>query len=69
MTPQEPKYRPFVPPPHLNAEIHPIVMAAFERMTPEEFLAAAVRAGIYNPDGTLTPSYAPGEVRRRKRRK
>lgn len=31
------------------------------KMTPEEHLAAAVRAGIRNPDGSLTESYRDEE--------
>jgi hypothetical protein len=44
-------------PPHANAEAHARVMARLEKMTPEEFLASLVRAGICTPDGKLTEHY------------
>ena len=34
------------------------VLAKMRRMTPEEFFQLCVRAGIYTPDGQLTPWYA-----------
>lgn len=44
-------------PPHANAEAHALVMARLEKMTPEEFMASLVRAGICTPDGKLTEHY------------
>jgi hypothetical protein len=36
-------------------------MEWLNKATPEEVFQAAVRAGIYNPDGTLTEPYASEE--------
>lgn len=33
------------------------VLAEMKKMTPEELFQLAVRAGIYTPDGKLTPYY------------
>ena len=38
-----------------------VVLAKIQRMTPQEFFALAVRAGISNEDGTLTAPYASTE--------
>jgi hypothetical protein len=44
-------------PPHANAEAHARVMARLAKMTPEEFMASLIRAGICTPDGKLTEHY------------
>jgi hypothetical protein len=51
----------FAPPPHVNAEGHAYVMEHLARMSPAEFLASMVRAGICAPDGTLTEPYRDDE--------
>lgn len=37
------------------------VLARMRRMTPQEFRAAAIRAGIYTEEGELTEPYRSGE--------
>lgn len=54
-------------PPHINAEFHRALMEKLETMTPEDFLPKLVKAGVCNPDGTYTASYAPGVVTPRPR--
>jgi hypothetical protein len=41
-----------------DADVHERIMARLKAMTPEQVFQAAVRSGIYNPDGTLTERYA-----------
>jgi hypothetical protein len=36
-----------------------IILAEMQRFTPREAFELAVRAGIYTPDGRLTPPYRP----------
>jgi hypothetical protein len=48
-------------PPHANAENHKRIMEWLRKATPKEVFDAAVQAGIYNPDGTLTEPYASEE--------
>jgi hypothetical protein len=45
-------------PPHANAEVHAQIMADLEKMTPADFLASLVQAGICTADGQLTEHYA-----------
>ena len=45
-------------PPLPDAEAFAKVRASLKRMTPEQQRASLVSAGIYNPDGTLTPQYS-----------
>ena len=59
----------FMPPPHANARPHRRVMAALEKMSPEQALALSVEAGIHTPDGQLTAAYKPAEDRTPNRRK
>jgi hypothetical protein len=51
----------FAIPPHINAEGHAYVMEHLSRMSPAEFLASMVRAGICTPDGSLTEPYLEDE--------
>ena len=51
-----PKRLPVIPP-HENEEAHRRLMVRLREMTPDEVLATSVRAGIHNPDGTLTEAY------------
>ncbi len=55
------KHDGFVPPPHANASVHRRVMERLESMSPREFLAFSVEAGIHTPDGKLTAPYKPAE--------
>jgi len=47
----------FTPPPHENAEAHRVVMERMRSMSGDQFVASAVRAGIYTADGKLTDPY------------
>lgn len=47
----------FTPPPHENAKAHHRAMERMRSMSGEQFLASAVRAGIYTSDGQLTAPY------------
>lgn len=44
-------------PPHASAEAHARIMARLKSMTPHEFMASLVRAGVCTPDGKLTEHY------------
>jgi hypothetical protein len=35
------------------------ILAEMQKMSPQELFELAVRAGIYTPDGRLTPPYRP----------
>ena len=36
------------------------ILAKLSKLSPREVFELAVRAGIYTPDGKLTPPYRPG---------
>jgi hypothetical protein len=50
-----------------EAEKRQKVLDELKRMSSREVFEAAVEAGIYTPDGKLTPSYRPRVARRRPR--
>lgn len=44
-------------PAHANAQAHQKVMQWLSKATPSDVMKASVRAGVYNPNGTLTEHY------------
>jgi hypothetical protein len=44
-----------------DQELHERVMARARSLSPEEIFAIAVHAGIYTPEGELTPPYRDDE--------
>ncbi len=51
------RWKGFAPPPRPEAERLRRASEAAMALTPEQVLEASVKAGIHNPDGTLTRKY------------